>query len=323
MPTAAKPTPSWREFLPIHPAAEMFPLMAPDELRALGEDIKKNGLTSPIVLWQGDHGSPLYLLDGRNRLDAIEPGIDGPDLAPNKVIALAKSVDPYAYVISANIHRRHLTADQRRELIAKLIKATPEKSDRQIAKTVKASPTTIGTVRANMEAKGEVSKLDTRTDAKGIKQPARARPKDKRRERISKLQGLSDAAAAKERKRRPAADWEKWDETATAEAGALATKLIALDRDIAIALNRFLQEGGESRFMEALDEALRPTSEGNGLDPGQAAEKRKQEFAAMDAAAPADKLKRGRGRPKGPKNKPKPPTDDGLDIPTSLRRTAS
>ena len=82
-------------------------------------------------------------------------------LACDKVIVLDKSVDPYAYVISANIHRRHLTAEQKRELIAKLIKATPEKSDRQIAETVKASPTTVGTVRAGMEAKGEVSKLDS------------------------------------------------------------------------------------------------------------------------------------------------------------------
>ena len=37
-------TKSWRD-IPIHPAADLFPLMAPDELKALGEDIKKNGLT--------------------------------------------------------------------------------------------------------------------------------------------------------------------------------------------------------------------------------------------------------------------------------------
>jgi hypothetical protein len=90
----------------------------------------------------------------------------------DKVIVLDKSVDPYAYVVSANIHRRHLTAEQKRELIAKLIKTTPEKSDRQIAETVKASPTTVGTVRAEMEAKGDVSKLDTRRDSKGREQPA-------------------------------------------------------------------------------------------------------------------------------------------------------
>jgi hypothetical protein len=177
---------SWRDVLPIHPAAELFPLMSPDELRALGDNIRKNGLTSPIVLWRANPKSTACLLDGRNRLDAVEsstgcPAIVGAPsimagehfLACDKVTVLDKSVDPYAYVISANIHRRHLTAEQRRDLIAKLIKATPEKSDRQIAETVKASPTTAGTVRSEMEAKGDVSKLDTRRDSKGRKQPAK------------------------------------------------------------------------------------------------------------------------------------------------------
>src|SRR5215475_15498561 len=177
---------SWRSILPIHPAAELFPRMSPDELRALGEDIIKNGLTSPIVLWQPDSKSPARLLDGISRLDAIEIATGSPVIvgAPSimagqhfldcdKVIVLDKSVDPYTYVISANIHRRHLTTDQKRELIAKLIKATPEKSDRQIAETAKASPTTVGTVRAKMEAAGDVSKLDTRRDTKGRKQPAK------------------------------------------------------------------------------------------------------------------------------------------------------
>jgi len=63
---------SWRSTLPIHPAAELFPRMSPDELQALGEDIIKNGLTSPIVLWQPDSKSQARLLDGISRLDAIE-----------------------------------------------------------------------------------------------------------------------------------------------------------------------------------------------------------------------------------------------------------
>jgi DNA-binding transcriptional regulator YhcF (GntR family) len=58
-------------------------------------------------------------------------------------------------------------------VIANLIAAQPEKSNRQIAKQAKTSPTTVGTVRTEMEERGEVSKLDTRTDAKGVKQPAK------------------------------------------------------------------------------------------------------------------------------------------------------
>jgi hypothetical protein len=53
--TSTKPTAAstgWRSILPIHPAAELFPPMSADELKALGEDIIKNGLTSPIVLWR-------------------------------------------------------------------------------------------------------------------------------------------------------------------------------------------------------------------------------------------------------------------------------
>jgi hypothetical protein len=199
---------SWRDILKIHPAAELFPRMSDDELRELAADIKAHGLKQPIVLWSpgysgdGMKDRPRYVLDGINRLDAME--LDGRPVVSDEgeltdlfgarfhqlwekkqvhSIAIAgrgKSsmkikldTDPYAYVISANIRRRHLTAEQKRGLIVKLIKATPEKSDRQIAGQIKASPTTVGTVRAKMEAAGDVSKLDTRKDTKGRRQPAR------------------------------------------------------------------------------------------------------------------------------------------------------
>jgi hypothetical protein len=71
--TEAPSRKSWRDVLPIHPAAELFPPMSSDELRELGADIvKKNGLVAPIALWRRNPNEPLQLLDGRNRLDAIE-----------------------------------------------------------------------------------------------------------------------------------------------------------------------------------------------------------------------------------------------------------
>jgi hypothetical protein len=48
---------SWRDLLTIHPAAALFPRMSSDELRELGEDIRKNGLRSSIALWQPDKGA--------------------------------------------------------------------------------------------------------------------------------------------------------------------------------------------------------------------------------------------------------------------------
>jgi hypothetical protein len=64
--TAAKP--SWRDILPIHPAGDLFPPMSLDELRALGADIVKRGLTAPIALWRAHPKMQAQLLDGRNRL---------------------------------------------------------------------------------------------------------------------------------------------------------------------------------------------------------------------------------------------------------------
>jgi len=79
----------------------------------------------------------------------------------------------WTFVVSANMHRRHLTAEKKWELIEALLKADPSTPDRQIAKAVNASPTYIGKVRKQAEKRGDVSTVDTRTDTKGRKQPAR------------------------------------------------------------------------------------------------------------------------------------------------------
>jgi hypothetical protein len=64
MPSSSQPK-SWRDVLPIHPAAELLPAMSETELRELGEDIKKNGLQAWVTLCNYDN--KLCVLDGRNR----------------------------------------------------------------------------------------------------------------------------------------------------------------------------------------------------------------------------------------------------------------
>jgi hypothetical protein len=326
--------------LRFHPLADIFPLMEGEEFDALVADIKANALRQKIVLYEGK------ILDGRNRYRAmLAAGHTPRDDHFCRYKSLVPGDTPLAYVIRANLLRRHLTAEQRRELIAKLLKAAPEKSDRQIAETVKASPTTVGTVRAEMEAKGEVSKLDTRLDRKGVEQPAKkpkanaAKAKERRESARAHRAAKRKQEAEESRRRREA------EETpARAKAAALAADLIKAG--LAQRVYGFLAwDDGEPMFLsDALADALGVKDRiaeqlneidnivtGNGADPEQSADKRREEFAALDAATDggaaaaviaATTPKKKRGRPKGSKNKPKPPTTltDPGPMPEFLRR---
>jgi hypothetical protein len=169
---------SWRDKLKVHSAANLLPLLDAKERLVLGEDIKKNGLKARAALVQQD--GEWLLLDGRNRLDAMEEvGIDV-EIDDRTFMRLPAGTDPVAYVMSANIHRRHLKPEEKRDLIGKLLKLQPEKSNRQIAATAKAHHQTVAAVRAEKEARGEIRHVETLTDSKGRKQPA-VKPKSERK----------------------------------------------------------------------------------------------------------------------------------------------
>src|SRR5215208_5079766 len=68
-----KPKTGWRRF-PVHEYADGYPLMRDDDPKGferLVNSIKEHGLRNRVVLWRG------VILDGRNRLDALE-AIHGP-----------------------------------------------------------------------------------------------------------------------------------------------------------------------------------------------------------------------------------------------------
>lgn len=91
---------------PIHPAAELFPLLAGDELAELAADIKAKGLNNPVWLVDdAEHGT--MLLDGRNRLAACERA--GVPVRTQKYAG----DDPIGFSISQNLITRHLTVGQR------------------------------------------------------------------------------------------------------------------------------------------------------------------------------------------------------------------
>src|SRR6266700_1890116 len=75
----------WRDRVKPHPAADLFPMMSEPDLTELAEDIAGSGLRQGVVLWTPDRksygdGPPEenYLLDGRNRLQAVERAFSDP-----------------------------------------------------------------------------------------------------------------------------------------------------------------------------------------------------------------------------------------------------
>lgn len=94
--------------LQVHPAAAIFPLLPEDELNELSEDIKAHGLQQPIVVKDG------LLIDGRNRREACRRVGVTPDVEE------LNGINPTAYILSANINRRHLSKGQRAMAVAML-----------------------------------------------------------------------------------------------------------------------------------------------------------------------------------------------------------
>jgi ParB-like chromosome segregation protein Spo0J len=111
--------------LEFHPLANLFPLIDGAEFDQLVADIKANGLLETIVLYEGK------ILDGRNRYRACLKA--GKAIATCEYENLAAVVygasDPLAFVLSKNMHRRHLTTDQRASIAAEL--ATMKVGDNQ------------------------------------------------------------------------------------------------------------------------------------------------------------------------------------------------
>ena len=90
----------------LHPLCTLFPRMDADDFAALVEDIRANGLREPITLHDG------MILDGGNRYRAcLEAGVE-----PTFQTFAGDHIA--SYVLSANLHRRHLSAGQRASIVS-------------------------------------------------------------------------------------------------------------------------------------------------------------------------------------------------------------
>lgn len=107
-----------------HPLAELIPAMSEEEYGELREDVATNGLREPITLYEG------RVLDGRHRLRACDE--TGAEIRTREY----DGDEPVVFVISMNVHRRHLSTAQRAEVVRRALPHLHEQArERQGART--------------------------------------------------------------------------------------------------------------------------------------------------------------------------------------------
>jgi len=90
----------------LHPLCTLFPRMSGAEFEALKFDISTNGLNQPIVIHNG------MILDGGNRYRACL------DLGIEPLTTAFDGSSVVAFVLSANLHRRHMSSGQQAAIVA-------------------------------------------------------------------------------------------------------------------------------------------------------------------------------------------------------------
>ncbi|MFW9973015.1 MAG: MT-A70 family methyltransferase [Candidatus Odinarchaeota archaeon] len=95
----------WKEY-EFHEYANKFRLMNNDEYNGLKGDIKKYGLHTPLFLFEGK------ILDGRNRYNVCKEL----EIEPKYLQFKGTKEEAFYFVISENVHRRHLNPAERAEI---------------------------------------------------------------------------------------------------------------------------------------------------------------------------------------------------------------
>jgi len=172
-----------------HPLSAAFPAMSADDFAALTADVKANGQREPIIVFEG------MVLDGWHRYRACN------DLGVKpQQFSFPADKDPVAFVLSQNLHRRHLTASQRASAVVACSEWQPPnmrkgrgepssplaKTNAEMAKAAQVSDKTIKDAKAAHKAGlGDAVKAGALT-VKEAAQVARGKPEKPPKTQVAK-----------------------------------------------------------------------------------------------------------------------------------------
>lgn len=123
----------------LHEFCQKLPMMPTEELEALSEDIRQNGLLIPILTWQGE------IIDGRHRYLAcqragVEPRFEEWKREDKSLIGL---------ILSLNVRRRQLTSSQKAALAVEALPFYEAEAAERLAAGQKRGGEIAGSGRPN------------------------------------------------------------------------------------------------------------------------------------------------------------------------------
>ncbi len=139
----------------IHPAANIFPLLEGDAYQALVADIRDHGLREAI--WRDPSKR---ILDGRNRLNACKKAGVKPRFQTYE------GDDVVSFVISLNLHRRHLNESQRAMAAARLANLGEGRPKKTASIEAVSQKVAAGLVNVSRPSVGRAKKVLTNCDKK-------------------------------------------------------------------------------------------------------------------------------------------------------------
>lgn len=151
----------------VHESANFFPMLSRMELEALALDIKLNGLKDPIILFKKNGVD--CIIDGRNRAMACH----NIGVVPEYKYYENDESTIFEYVLSTNLHRRHLSNSQRACLAVNILPMIEEKKKNDLSKKISMirSGETVEKAKRSNEIAAEMFSIGAAnvTNAKRVK----------------------------------------------------------------------------------------------------------------------------------------------------------
>lgn len=142
---------------------QYMPPLSPEEYSELEASIRTHGVMVPIL--RDPSG---VVIDGHHRLRIAESlGVD----CPAEYLTDRPEAEMRTLAFELNLNRRHLTRDQRRDLVTESIKADPQLSSREHGRRTGVHHSTAESVRQSLSAGGEISHLTPRVGGDGKSYP--------------------------------------------------------------------------------------------------------------------------------------------------------